>query len=138
VVPVGAVGEVTGATGGVVPGGVVTGGVVTGGVVTGGVVTGGVVTGGVVGGVTGGVGAAKTSMIELEHVTVLPPPFAVPLHWRMVTGRASAAPVSEQVTELPPPVEELLHWLTVDEKVESLGPQSMGLPPPPVSEPMHW
>lgn len=134
-------------TGGVAPGGVVTGGVVTGGVVTGGVVTGGVVTGGVVGGVvTGGVvggvvggvtGLTKRSRIELVHVTVLPPPLAVPLHWLMVTGRASVAPVTEQVKVLPPPVEDPLHWLTVEANVLPLGPQSGGVPPPPLSEPMH-
>jgi hypothetical protein len=38
----------------------------------------------------------NTSATVAMHVTALPPPFEVPLHWLMVTGSAASVPVTVQ------------------------------------------
>jgi hypothetical protein len=44
----------------------------------------------------------KSFVSEVAHVTALPPPVAVPLHWLTVTGRAEAPPVTVQPTVVSP------------------------------------
>ncbi len=47
-------------------------------------------------------GAMKLFVIVAMHVTALPPPVAVPLHWLMVTGNADVPPVTVQPTVVSP------------------------------------
>ena len=47
-------------------------------------------------------GATKLFVTVVAHVTALPPPVAVPLHWLTVTGRAEASPVTVQPTVVSP------------------------------------
>jgi hypothetical protein len=83
----------------------------------------------------------KLLVNALMHVTALPPPVAVPLHWLTVTGSADVPPVTVQPTVVspryvPPPVPEPLHWVTVAFVVLPVGAQISVLPPPP-ADPMH-
>jgi hypothetical protein len=48
--------------------------------------------------VVGGTEATKLFRTVVAHVTALPPPVAVPLHWLTVTGSAEVAPVTVQPT----------------------------------------
>jgi hypothetical protein len=76
----------------------------------------------------------------VRHVTVLPPPFPVPLHWLMEIGSAGLIVDGSTVqrTVPPPPFADPLHWVTVAPVVVAGNGSQSTVPPPPPPEPTHW
>jgi hypothetical protein len=91
-----------------------------------------------------GAGAARTLFeIFAVQVTVLPPPFAEPSHWLILTVIAGVTVevVTVHFTRMlpPPPLPEPLHWVMVAPLVEPIGLHAVvGWVPPPFPEPLHW
>ena len=79
-------------------------------------------------------------VMEVRHVTMLPPGFPVPLHWLTLIGRAGLIVEGSTVqrTVAPPPFADPLHWVTVAPVVLAGNGSQSVVPPPPCPEPLHW